>query len=106
MDMNKLKEAVAYYDKMEGHDAWSFNLRLLIEHARDSLPKTKMVECWHLCFAKRRHVGAVWEPEVMPMWEGEAEARQEAANMEGDELYACIRVTGPHQQEVPAYHTL
>ncbi len=67
-------------------------MALLADAAESTLPKTKMVEVWHVeyCFSGRPLV-AVYTTEEM--------AR---AHELPHKSYACIRVTGPHKQEVPA----
>ncbi len=64
-------------------------------------PKTKTVELWEIEFSARRTPSGPWEPDVMRM-PGEKETDAEAALMRSLPEYSCIRVTGPHLQEVPA----
>lgn len=70
-------------------------------YAHLTKPKTKEVEFWRLEFAQRHFTGA-WqaEQEVWPNREfldGRAdEMREDTAK------FACIRITGPHKQQVPA----
>ncbi len=80
------------------------SLRTLSDAARaflDSTRSTKTVEVWIIHFSTRRTPLAVWEVEAMPMTEGEAETRKEAALMADDPAYACVNVSGPYTQEVP-----
>jgi hypothetical protein len=75
-------------------------------HARLSKPATKTVEVWRVEYAYRYidSDGFRWIPNSRD-FDGER-ARQCAAafadEKRGQGDYACIRVTGPHDQEVPA----
>lgn len=72
--------------------------RSVLAAARRTLPETKMVEVWRVEYC------AQWPSE----WHAETANRytREKAEKFADELRSnpartCIRVTGPHQQEVP-----
>lgn len=84
-----------------GNETWE-EILAVCRAAESTLPKTKMVEVWIVHFAVKRHEEGQWAADCMPMTEGEAETRKEAAGMERDPMYAYIRVTGPHQQEIPS----
>ena len=59
-----------------------------------TLPKTQMVEVWHVEYAYYS------KPCLLIVTEGEEIAREKADQISKDRC-TCIRVTGPHQQEVP-----
>lgn len=98
-DHEKLREAireVREWNRARG--VTTAGMALILDAAESTLPKTKMMEVWHVesvgCAAGNK--GALFVA-VYP-------SREEAANStryKGDH-FACIRVTGPHQQEVPA----
>lgn len=62
---------------------------------------TKTVQVWRVEFAKRHHVTGQWLPE-QATWPTEQYIREMAAELASDPNAACIHVTGPHDQEVPA----
>lgn len=75
-------------------------LNILADAAESTLPKTKMVEVWHVEFAQPH--GTEWLA-LLHTFRDEATAKRRAATWADDYKGArCIRVTGPHQQEVPA----
>jgi hypothetical protein len=60
-----------------------------------TLPKTKMVEVWHV----------EWALSGLPMLHlhySKEQAEEAAAYLAREPHRTCIRVTGPHQQEIPA----
>jgi hypothetical protein len=62
-------------------------------------PRTKEIEVWHVEYVQR--MNGAWCPEVeLRFSPGMAEAR--ANKLRELSVCACIRVTGPHKQEVPA----
>lgn len=75
---------------------WKAAYRALYAHL--TAPKTTIIEVWRVEYCAGR----------APMCEAaqsrsEAEARAERRRREADEMdWRCIRVTGPHWQEVPA----
>lgn len=82
------------------HPKW---LTLLADAAESTLPKTKMVEVWRIEWALSID-GSEWEP-MGYQKSTQAEAQQFADNVvkgAPGKKVACIRVTGPHMQEVPA----
>lgn len=95
-NVHKIREAIAYYDKLEGHDSLSFHLRLLVEHARDSLPKTKMVQVWHIHWSSTNG-----KPQI-DLREEPSAAEARASYLRESCGSPCVSITGPHQQEVPA----
>jgi hypothetical protein len=66
-----------------------------------TLPKTKMVEVWHLEYARLQSEG-YWAALVEGGFTTAQSAKREAERMGHDSKNACLCVTGPHQQEVPA----
>jgi len=69
-------------------------LRVLIAAAESTLPKTKTVEVWHVEWALGSHP-------MIHLYLSEADARKNATLLAQEQHRTCIRVTGPHQQEVP-----
>lgn len=71
--------------------------------AESTLPKTKMVEVWRVEYAEHIHK-VEWRARVRGPFLARCDADNEAVMMAKlfSAEYACIRVTGPHQQEVPA----
>lgn len=67
-----------------------------------TLPKVKMVEVWRVEFALANLPPGQAEP-LCYVYHTRQRAEREAEKQRREPaLYACIRVTGPHQQEVPA----
>lgn len=65
-----------------------------------TLPKTKMIEVWHVEYSARPNGG--WQPEI-EIRDSEREAGHRAARLrEMPNECTCIKVTGPHKREVPA----
>jgi len=62
----------------------------------DTLPKTKMVERWHV-----EWVSASSGDSYIDVRPTADEAAEEAAHRKSQDM-RCVRVTGPHQHEVPA----
>lgn len=68
----------------------------------DTLPKTKMVEVWRVEFAQvKSQTLATWEA-ASAAFSTRAEAHQYAQIVTGWSCTAHIKITGPHQQEIPA----
>jgi hypothetical protein len=65
-------------------------------------PRTKEVEVWRVEYCRRGDAGTCdWLP-VTRTFMNEQSARDTARDLESvPALHACIRVTGPHKQEVP-----
>ncbi len=60
--------------------------------------KTKMIPVYHVEYAQR--LSDRWHPRVIPCRDaGEAEVQRKLRD--GVQGYACVKVTGPHQQEMP-----
>jgi hypothetical protein len=98
----KLEEAIAFFrDDCRFTDKGNA-LRDVVLAAAEAhlatLPKTKMVEVWRVEWAYAAHVGWAVEARHFPT---EAEARTAASHRAGNGC-RCIRVTGPHMQEIPA----
>jgi len=105
-DHDKLREAITEVrQRMAGNSMYVGNSIVLVRDieqvlaaAESTLPKTKMVEVWHSEWCWRN------EPKIAVHFS------QAAAIADADHLrrlnekceWSCIRVTGPHQQEVPA----
>ena len=73
--------------------------RALYDHY--TAPRTKTVSVWRLEFAYKKPPEGPWVPRSVG-YETKAEAEQKAKDLAEVFFHACIRVTGPHQQEVPA----
>lgn len=81
-------------------------LQLLKCAAESTLPKTKMVEVWHVEYAWKADHDSIWLclHKTCRSKESAAElaSSSDRRRLEPSGQFACIRVTGPHQQEVPA----
>lgn len=104
-DAKKLREAISFYRC--GHfltNGQNEHLAVILDAAESTLPKTKMVEVWH--------VEWMHQPPNFPceyhvtVHKTEAAARDDAKRMREHPTnhgqWVCIRVTGPHEHEVPA----
>lgn len=96
-DHEKLREAIKRLRRQSGNyadDSWEAAINVVCAAAESTLPKTKMVEVWHVefFFNGRPCVHA---------FESREAASHYADVGKGDDHRYCIRVTGPHQQEVP-----
>lgn len=60
------------------------------------MPKT--VKVFHLTYA--HHVGGKWEPRCIAIRDP-AEAEAQRKLRDGVQGYACVKVTGAHDQEMP-----
>ncbi len=70
------------------------DVQILLEAAQLALPKTKMVEQWRVEFAQEKvPYSASFHHESLAI--AYAKTVRSWANTD------CVRVTGPHQQEVP-----
>jgi len=100
-DHEKLREALRFVRGLRA--GWdSEKIDAVCDAAESTLPKTKMVAVYHVEYA-HRGVPRVEAFEARHYAEGRAEELE--ANRDGSRelpAFACIRVTGPHQQEVPA----
>lgn len=79
---------------------WVAVFRALYAH----LTKPKTVEVWRVEYATKwtEDDGTVWRPAGQTFPERE-DADREAVRLSGNPHYnRCIRVTGPHKQEIPA----
>lgn len=78
--------------------------KLVLDCAESLLPKTKMVEVWRVEYAKRWRTsdGDEWMPCVYQHTSCSMAEEHAAAVAKDGWPKTCIRVTGPHQQEVPA----
>lgn len=65
-------------------------------------PKTKTVEVWRVEYAQRASNEHPWWPYTSTAFWHRADAEKFAADRAGFSGVACIRITGPHQQEIPA----
>lgn len=101
-DPDKLREAIRlagqYADIVESGQGFpglpsAESMRLLARAAESTLPKTKMVEVWRV---ESAHEGCP----CLSQYTNEQDAR--GWERSPPSCYACIRVTGPHMQEVPA----
>lgn len=77
---------------------------VVLDAAESTLPKTKMVEVWRVEYAIDR--GGLGHPSIwFPCSETHIDrgtAERNADSLKEYVLKQCIRVTGPHMQEVPA----
>lgn len=101
IDRSKLESALAHFPR-NARRGFSQPMQIVLEAAeahRETLPKTKMVEVWRCEWViswggpDRLQLGC------QSYW-SRAEAEREAERLGPGAK--CIRVTGPHQQEVPA----
>ncbi len=97
---DKLREAIK-----EARQHWypgTTGARILepvLAAAESTLPKTKMVEVWRVEWA-RQNSRDQWMPASVAFTsKAEADDFVVVAQSAG---HACIHITGPHQQEVPA----
>lgn len=74
---------------------WRDLTKMVCDAAESTLPKTKMTEVWHVehCELGTPYVMVVGDAVI---------ARARALALSKQTYTSCIRVTGPHQQEVPA----
>lgn len=71
-------------------------------YAHLTAPKTKEVEVWHVEYAFRSSEDA-WDPARAGPYLTQTEAEEIAAiKRDSGGHCACIRVTGPHKQTIPA----
>ena len=119
-DYDKLKEAIKSIAEAspgnviispthvrQAKTIWCSDLALVLDAAKSTLPKTKMVETWHVEFADLRLEQKDTPYPCVNAFRRESSAHGRARELEnskrdGVAMYACIRVTGPHMQEVPA----
>lgn len=106
IDHDKLREALGHVHRVFANQGGctvtvcADDLRILRAAAESTLPKTKMVEVWHVEYTVWTHEN-VWEPRVEVCGDKViAEAR--AIHKRNINRQSAIRVTGPHLQEVPA----
>lgn len=115
MDRAKLEEAIqrckvapVHYHPEKGLPPFWF-MRQDLEALREAaeahlatLPKTKIVVVWRVEFAQvKPNTLATWEAAAATFTDRD-EADRYAKTVGKWPLTTCIRVTGPHQQEVPA----
>lgn len=76
---------------------------VIMAAARSTLPRTKMVEVWRVEFCVVSGDTRSAEPWRAGVWtfRERIDAKVEA-NKAMPPNYRCVRITGPHQQEVPA----
>lgn len=85
---------------------WEDDLIRVLAAAESTLPRTKMVEVWRVEWASKMTSGK-WQVHADHYWSSDT-AKLRADMLRGVEensssdTFACIKVTGPHQQEVPA----
>ena len=65
-----------------------------------SNPTTKEVSVWRVDYAQRHHVTGQWLP-YSYTWPTEEYIRAMEEELRGRPDSACVKVTGPHMQEVP-----
>lgn len=94
IDAKKLEEAILTAERWAPQ---STHMQELIAAAREhlqTLPRTKEVEVWHVEFT----CDGLPDVEVYSTRE---RADKEARDLT-DEIFECVRVTGPHKHVVPA----
>lgn len=106
---DKLREAIKWAREQAACDSFTTSppdarvradmLRLLASDVESRLPRTKMVEVWRVEFTQY-HLGK-WTP-LIATYETQTEAEKIAEAWRNSLGHCCIRVTGPHTQEVPA----
>lgn len=80
-----------------GNETW-VEILAVCHAAESTLPKTKMANVWRVEFAQR--IMGAFAP-MSASFTSEAEAVGYKSVVQSWANTACIRVTGPHQQEVP-----
>lgn len=101
MDHDKLREAIKYFRSVGRETRYQEMAELVLGAAESTLPKTKMVEVWHVEYARLQKEGD-WFPFVGGGFQSPGAADASVLILQRDPKHSCIRVTGPHQQEVPA----
>jgi hypothetical protein len=106
IDRAALEETIAFYRELEAGGEFSGHTRTLLAAAEAhlaTLPKTKMVEVWRVEWAILAIDRWVAHHRGEPSRE---EAEHLAALIQEADTYGntirCVRITGPHQQEIPA----
>lgn len=104
-DHDKLREAIAWARTYVsgGTSAGYINaMTALIAAAESTLPKTKMVEVWHIIYCERVDTAArhQWEPRIGLAQSADFAQAVADAYRGQDHRYRHVSVTGPHQQEV------
>jgi len=103
-DPDKLREAIWRVRSLLVPTRSDDDARVIVcDAAESALPTTRTVEVWHIEYAARTGMGnaAVYTPFVVVC--ASVGIRDETArSLSRDPMASCIRVTGPHQQEVPA----
>ena len=102
-DHDKLREAIEHIRKW-GTDTFNGShtkMAIVLAAAESTLPKTRMVEVWRVEWASH-HATRGWS--AFSKGEGSlAEAESYVRYLKSVRTDCqCIRVTGPHMQEVPA----
>ncbi len=100
-DHDKLREALQHVHRVFANQGgctvavMADDLRILRDAAESTLPKTKMVEVWRVEFA-----GAAMGLPYIEQDRTREEAEQQARKRRSEGA-TCVKVTGPHMQEVP-----
>lgn len=102
---DKLREAIRVYRDRIASGAYNnaeflAQSNLIAAAAESTLPKTRMVEVWRIEWAARHHVTGDWLA-YCQCWSTK-DGAEGFADRRAAEGASCIRVTGPHMQEVPA----
>jgi hypothetical protein len=102
-ERERLEEALNRRSVRDGD--WCADGKLIIEAARKylaTLPRpTKTVEVWRVEYARKSGGEDYWTALIQGAFESKSSAEDEAGRLAGKPGYACVRVTGPHRQEVP-----
>jgi hypothetical protein len=91
----KLEEAIGWYGNVVNKSEEMITLLAAAAAYLATLPKTKMVEVWRVEFS-RAGMAFCCQFDDLDTAEVNAESFRHQPHL------SCIRVTGPHQQEVPA----
>ena len=101
------RDALEWFDSLVRSASVKQHERSYVERIRARLcahmakPSTKEVDVWRVSYAKRHHVTGQWLPEEQS-WPAEAHVHMLAAQLACEKGVACICITGPHKQTVPA----
>lgn len=103
IDVEKLREACLKYRRhIEKHGPYALDidaLLLIMSAAESILPKTKMIEVWHVEYAELEFGHWVSKIRIVDSKSG---AETFGTLLKNPAIFACIRVTGPHKHEIPA----
>ena len=106
IDRKQLEEALDFYRDLEKGGQYAGHTKTLLDAAKAHLatlpepPKTKIVQVWRVEYAWR-----LYSEESLKLGayvvRDEEEARKMENNFRTKERCACVKLTGPHPQEIP-----